>query len=82
MFLLVWVISLDLSGKEDPASGYATACIALGIIWPLKPHQCIKVGVPWVGTNKNYLSQNSRVLHVEAFYNVNHMMLIMVVVVV
>jgi len=43
---LVWVITLDLSSKGDPVSSCATRCIALGIIWPLKPHHCIKVGIP------------------------------------
>jgi len=36
----------DLSGKGDPISSCATRGIALGIIWPLKPHHCIKIGIP------------------------------------
>jgi len=30
--LLVWVITLDLSSKGDPASSYTTTGIALGIM--------------------------------------------------
>jgi hypothetical protein len=47
--LLVWVSTFDLSGKGDPASSYATAGIALRIIWPRKPHHYLKVGIPSVG---------------------------------
>jgi hypothetical protein len=43
--LLVWVITFDLSGKGDPASNYATAGIALRIIWPRKLHHYVKVGI-------------------------------------
>ena len=42
--LFVWVITFDLSGLGDPASSYATASLALRIIWPHKPHHYVKVG--------------------------------------
>ena len=44
--LLVWVITFDLSGKGDPTSSYATAGVALRIIWPLKPSHYFKVETP------------------------------------
>ena len=44
--LLVWIITFDLSGMGDPISSYATAGIALRIIWPLKPSHCFKVETP------------------------------------
>ena len=47
--LFVWVISFDLSGMGAHASSYATAGLALRIIWPLEPHHCVKVGTPSVG---------------------------------
>jgi hypothetical protein len=28
---------------------YVTASIALGIMWPHKPHRYVKVGIPWGG---------------------------------
>ena len=43
--LLVTIITFDLSGMGDPASSYATADVAVRILWPRKPHQCVKVGV-------------------------------------
>jgi hypothetical protein len=46
--LLVRVFTFDLSGKGDPASSYATAGIALRIIWPHKPHHYIRVGITLV----------------------------------
>jgi hypothetical protein len=39
VFLLVWNLTLDLSGLGDPASSYATAGIALQIIGARKPHR-------------------------------------------
>jgi hypothetical protein len=36
--LLVWNLTLDLSGFGDPASSYATASIALEIIGACNPH--------------------------------------------
>jgi hypothetical protein len=48
--LFVWVITFDLSGKGDPASSYATADIALRIVWPRKPHYYVKERIPSVGT--------------------------------
>jgi len=44
--LLVWAITFDLSGKGDPTSSYATAGVALRIIWPLKPSHYFKVETP------------------------------------
>jgi hypothetical protein len=37
--LLVWNLTLDLSGLGDPASSYATAGIALEITGARKPHR-------------------------------------------
>jgi hypothetical protein len=48
--LFVWVITFDLSGMGDPASSYATAGIALRIIWPRKLHHYVKVEIPSVGS--------------------------------
>ena len=42
--IFVWVITFDLSSLGDPASSYATASLALRIIWPHKPHHYVKVG--------------------------------------
>jgi hypothetical protein len=42
--LFVWVITFNLSGMGGPASSYATAGIALRIIWLRKPHHYVKVG--------------------------------------
>jgi len=44
--LFVWVITFDLKGLGDPASSYATASLALRIIWPHKPHHYVKVETP------------------------------------
>jgi hypothetical protein len=44
--LLVWNLSLDLSGLGDPASSYATAGIALEIIGARKPHRHDKAETP------------------------------------
>jgi hypothetical protein len=44
--LLVWNITLDLSGLGDPASSYATTGIALEIIGECKPHLHDKVETP------------------------------------
>ena len=44
--LLVWIITFDLSGKGGPTCSYATAGIALRIIWPLKPSHYFKVETP------------------------------------
>jgi hypothetical protein len=41
----VRIITLDLPGLGDPASSYATAGIALRIIWPSKPHHYFKVEI-------------------------------------
>ena len=49
MSLLVWIITFDLSSKRDPTSSYATASIALRIIWPLKLSHYFKVETPSVG---------------------------------
>jgi hypothetical protein len=47
--LFVWIIAFDLSGMGDPTSRYATAGIALSIIWPNKPNHYVKVGIPTGG---------------------------------
>jgi hypothetical protein len=44
--LLVWILTLDLSGLGDPASSYATAGICLEIIGARKPHRHDKAGTP------------------------------------
>jgi hypothetical protein len=38
---------------------YATASIALRIMWPHKPHHCVKVGIP---------SGDLLVMHIKMFY--------------
>jgi hypothetical protein len=45
----IWIITFDLSGMSDPTSSYATAGIPLRIIWPRKPHHCVRVGIPTGG---------------------------------
>jgi hypothetical protein len=47
--LFVWIITFDLSGMGDPTSSYATAGIALRIIWPRKLHHYVKAGIPTGG---------------------------------
>ena len=47
--LFIWVIALNLSGMGGPTSSCAAAIIALRIIWPYKPHHCIRVGIPLGG---------------------------------
>jgi hypothetical protein len=44
--LSVWIIPFDLSGLGDPTSSYATAGIALKVIWPRKPHHYVRVETP------------------------------------
>jgi hypothetical protein len=44
--LLVWNLTLDLSGLGDPTSSYATAGIAPEIIGNRKPHRHDKAGTP------------------------------------
>jgi hypothetical protein len=44
--LLVWNLTLDLSGLGDPASSYATAGTALEIIGARKPHRHDKAETP------------------------------------
>jgi hypothetical protein len=46
MSLLVWNLTLDLSGLGDPASSYATTGIALEIIVARKPHRHDKAETP------------------------------------
>jgi hypothetical protein len=48
--LLVWIIPFDLSGMGGPTSSYATAGIALRVIWPHKPHHYVKVETPSEGS--------------------------------
>ena len=43
--LFVWVITFDLYGTGGLTSSYATAIIALRIIWPHKPHHYVKVRI-------------------------------------
>jgi hypothetical protein len=45
----VWAITFDLSCLGDPVSCYATAGLALRIMWPHKPHTYIKVETTSVG---------------------------------
>jgi hypothetical protein len=47
--LLVWNLTLELSGLGDPASSYATAGIALEIIGTRKPHRHDKAETPTGG---------------------------------
>jgi hypothetical protein len=47
--LFVWVITFDLSGMGAPASSFATARIALRILWPHKPRHYVKVEIPSAG---------------------------------
>jgi len=47
--LFVGVITYVLSGMGIPTSSYATASIALGIIWPNSPHHYLKVRDTFVG---------------------------------
>jgi hypothetical protein len=54
-------ITFDLSGMGDSTSSYASASIALRIIWPRKPHHYVKVGIPSVLENWNVsISFNER----------------------
>jgi len=70
VYLFVWVITFDLSGLGDPDSSYATAGLALRIIWTHKPHHYVKVGTPSGGEtiihSAFYLKWLSRL------YNRNH----------
>ena len=50
--LLVWVITFDLSGMWCHTSSVTTASIALRIIWPLKPHHYVKVGITFGGVQQ------------------------------
>ena len=59
---VMWVISLDLSGMEDPASSYATVDRALRIPWPCKPHH-ITVGMPLGGQYRTTHSNSVPTLH-------------------
>jgi hypothetical protein len=49
--LLVWNLTLDLSGLGDPASSYATAGVALEIVGARKPHRHDKAVTPPLGGN-------------------------------
>ena len=53
--LFVWAITFDMSICGDPASSYATAGLALRIIWPHKPHHYVKVEAPSVGAMSCYV---------------------------
>jgi hypothetical protein len=50
--LLVWNLTLDLSGLGDPASSYATAGTALEIIGEFKPNRRDKAETPPGGLTK------------------------------
>jgi hypothetical protein len=51
--LLVWNLTLDLSGLGDPASSYATVGIALEIIGARKPHRHDKADTPQLSNSEN-----------------------------
>jgi hypothetical protein len=57
--LLVWNLTLDLSGSGDPASSFATAGIVLEIIGARKPHRHDKAETPPGG--KNVKGHNKRI---------------------
>jgi hypothetical protein len=68
--LSVWVITFDLSGKGDPASRYATAGVALGILWPRKHHHHVKVRIPPGGIYFILLDLINPVLFGEELVNI------------
>jgi hypothetical protein len=49
----------NLEDQGDPASSYATAGLALSIIWPHKPHHYVKVETPSGGMCICYQTENS-----------------------
>jgi hypothetical protein len=49
VYLFVWLLPLDPTGKGGPTSSYATAGIALRVSGALKPHHHDKVEIPLVG---------------------------------
>jgi hypothetical protein len=55
--LFVSAITFDLSDMGAPASGCATAGIALRILWPRKPRHYVKVGIPSAGSNRTIKGQ-------------------------
>jgi hypothetical protein len=55
--LLVWVISFDLSGMGGPTSSYATAGVALRVIWPRKPH-VLTSAILFYSLQKHYLNKS------------------------
>jgi len=57
--LFVWAITFDLLGLGDPASSYATAGLALRIIWPHKPHHYVKAEIPAGGNNSTVIRQSA-----------------------
>jgi hypothetical protein len=59
---LVWLLPLDLSGKRDPTSSYATAGIAFRVSGALKPHHHDKVETPLVSFNTIQFYLRSEVL--------------------
>jgi hypothetical protein len=56
VFVLVWAITFDLSGMGGSTSSYATAGIALRIIWPLKPSHYFKVETPSGSSYSTFLN--------------------------
>jgi hypothetical protein len=59
--LLVWNLTLDLFGLGDPASSYATAGIALGIVGARTPHCHGKAVTPPVGVFPHACSKFPRI---------------------
>ena len=57
MSLFVWAITFNLSVLGVPASSYATAGLALRIIWQHKPQHYVKVETPSGGPQ--YLGQKN-----------------------
>jgi hypothetical protein len=66
--LFVRVIIFDLSGMGAPARSYATAGIALRILWPRKPRQYVKVRIPSAGLKYYYLSYLSGISLFIAYF--------------
>jgi hypothetical protein len=57
--LLVWIIPFDVSSMGGPTSSYATAGLALRVIWPHKPHHYVKVETPSGGRDSNQVPPNT-----------------------
>jgi hypothetical protein len=70
--LLVWNLTLDLSGLGDPASSYATVGIALEIIGVHKPHRHDKAETPPGGWYHIHSIENTLSRKMENFCLVTH----------